>query len=137
VRLGEFDVHNIPAKILPTRRFSAITGKSIDGVIGTVLLYHFPFHAGLPCRAIGAGAARWRAGRGSSRRHHGAVLDGRGSLHAGAGTVNGDDKSHLWFVDTGLAGSGFLPTKATMDNSASSSMRRMPAKGSAAAGECP
>jgi hypothetical protein len=43
VRMGEFEVRGVPVHILPTRRFSAITGGRyrIDGVIGTNLLAQF------------------------------------------------------------------------------------------------
>lgn len=42
VQLGDFTVHNVPVTIMETRRFSSIFGgRRVDGVIGTVLLYHF------------------------------------------------------------------------------------------------
>jgi len=38
----KFVVKNVPVNILSTRRFAgAARGKQVDGIIGTVLLYHF------------------------------------------------------------------------------------------------
>lgn len=40
--LGEFTVHNVPVAIQSTKRFAAAArGKQVDGILGTVLLYHF------------------------------------------------------------------------------------------------
>jgi tetratricopeptide (TPR) repeat protein len=40
--LGDFEIKNVPIDVLDTRRFSPIFGgKQIDGIIGTVLFYHF------------------------------------------------------------------------------------------------
>src|SRR5262249_27664173 len=42
IALGDFTVRNLPIGILNTRRFSPIFGgKQVDGIIGTVLFYHF------------------------------------------------------------------------------------------------
>ncbi len=40
--LGDFTVHNVPVAIQSTKRFAAAArGKQVDGILGTVLLYHF------------------------------------------------------------------------------------------------
>lgn len=40
--LGGLEVRNLPVRILDTRRYAAVAhGKRIDGILGTVLLYHF------------------------------------------------------------------------------------------------
>jgi predicted aspartyl protease len=40
--LGDFTIHNVPVHLLNTRRFSAAFGDNrVDGIIGTVLFYHF------------------------------------------------------------------------------------------------
>ena len=42
ITLGDFVVKNVPVSVLSTRRFAAAArGKQVDGIIGTVLLYHF------------------------------------------------------------------------------------------------
>lgn len=108
VNLGEFALRNVPV-VLPERRPSPF---EIDGIIGTVVLYHFIFTLDYPggrlilrrntpemSRAVAAesasaGAARipfWLAG------DHFAYA---------WGTANGAGP-YLFFVDTGLAGGGF------------------------------
>ncbi|MCX7973735.1 MAG: aspartyl protease family protein [Candidatus Aminicenantes bacterium] len=43
LKLGDFEIENIPVHIMDVRRFSApiFKGKRVDGIIGTVFLYHF------------------------------------------------------------------------------------------------
>lgn len=40
--LDQLEVRNLPVRILPTRRYAPVAhGKRIDGILGTILLYHF------------------------------------------------------------------------------------------------
>lgn len=42
VILGNLAVHDVPVRILSTRRFAAAAGgRRVDGIVGTVFLYHF------------------------------------------------------------------------------------------------
>jgi len=42
VRLGEFTIKNVPVALLPTGRLPfAVEGQRIDGILGTVIFYHF------------------------------------------------------------------------------------------------
>ena len=55
--IGEFEVHNLPAKLLKTSRFAGIVGRPVSGIIGTVFLYHFratlDYPGGRRCRRSG------------------------------------------------------------------------------------
>jgi predicted aspartyl protease len=122
LKLGDFTVKNLPVAILNTRSLSKpiFAGKQVDGIIGTVLLYHFlstldyangqlilaqktpenlsPFDA-----RIRNGKAKpipfWMAG------DHYMVAWGK------------VEKSQpvFFFVDTGLAGGGVTLAKSTLE----------------------
>ena len=114
VQLGDLVIRNVPLDLLSTRKFDAAAGGArIDGVLGTVLLSRFRFTLDYPggqlvlhnrTQAPEAvpGAIRipvWLAG------DHFIVAWGR---------VN-DAEPTLLFVDTGLAGGGFVGPESTLE----------------------
>jgi predicted aspartyl protease len=120
VTLGEFTVKNVPVAILPTRRFSSIFGGTrIDGIIGTVLLYHFIATLDYPGGQL---ILRRRTEQNLKKvekeaKEQGAIvvpfwMAGDHYMHAW-GTVNKSEPM-LFFVDTGLAGGGFTCPESTV-----------------------
>jgi hypothetical protein len=112
VTIGGVTVHDLPVSILSTRRFAgAAGGRRVDGIVGTVFLYHFLAtldYRGGALRLAPRGSALatdsatvvpfWMAG------NHYMVT--RGSI--------GLSPPLLWFVDTGLAGGGFTCPASTL-----------------------
>lgn len=124
VTLGEFIVKNVPVHTMNVRQFSApiFGGTRIDGIIGTVLLYHF-----IPTLDYAKGQLilRLRTAENlkkieqevSSERYFGVVVPfwmAGDHFMVAWGTVNGS-KPLLFFVDTGLAGGGFTCSKSTLE----------------------
>lgn len=118
--LGGLTVKNVPVAILPTRRFSSIFGGTrIDGIIGTVLLYHFIATLDYPGGQL---ILRRRTEQNLKRvekeaKEQGAIvvpfwMAGDHYMHAW-GTVNKSEPM-LFFVDTGLAGGGFTCSESTL-----------------------
>lgn len=119
--LGELEVKNLPVRILDTRRYAAVAlGKRIDGILGTVLLYHFFATIDYQAEELvlrprtksrlrdferAAAAERqivvpfWMAG------DHFILAWGRVNQVAPV----------LLFVDTGLAGLGFTAPRSTLE----------------------
>lgn len=106
--LGDFELRNIPVRVMSTRAFAAAAGgKRIDGIIGTVLLYHF-------CSTIDYRAEqlvlRAKSGCGSfSSESNTASADfwlAGDHFIVSPGVVN-ESVHTLLFVDTGLAGFAF------------------------------
>jgi predicted aspartyl protease len=117
--LGEFVVRNVPVSLLPTRRLGAAAGgKQVDGILGTVLLYHFLPTLDYPGRrltlqrrqrAVSAG----HAVKAPAAEGHTVPFWMSGDHYMVAqGTVNGS-KPMLFFVDTGLAGAAFTCPEST------------------------
>lgn len=117
VRLGEFTVRNVPVGLLDMSRIGAAMHHRVDGVIGTTLLYHF-----LPTLDYPKGELVLRRRTPAMRQQ----LEREAAVgHATArpfwlagdhfmftwGSVNGRAPV-LLFVDTGLAGGGFLCSEA-------------------------
>jgi predicted aspartyl protease len=120
VTLGDFTVENVPVAILPTQRFSSIFGgKRIDGIIGTVLLYHFIATLDYPGGKL---ILRRKTEQNLKKvekeaQEQGAIvvpfwMTGDHYMHAW-GTVNKSEPM-LFFVDTGLAGGGFMCPESTV-----------------------
>jgi hypothetical protein len=113
VRLGGFTVHDVPVAMINARQFERAVGHRVDGVLGTVLLYHFLATIDYPrgelvLRRRGAAALR-RVEADASARTATVVsfwLAGDHFMFA-PGRVNGRPPV-LLFVDTGLAGGGFV-----------------------------
>src|SRR6185503_11293275 len=120
VRLGGLTVRDVPIEILSTRKFSgAAGGRRVDGIIGTVFLYHF-----LPTLDYPAGKLVLRPRDQASRREleRSAADDSAWVMPfwmsgdhymVARGTINGSAPL-LWFVDTGLAGAGFTCPASTL-----------------------
>jgi predicted aspartyl protease len=123
IALGDFTVRNIPVALLNTRRFSGriFGGKPVDGIIGTVLLYHFLSTLDYPNHQL------------ILRRKtddHLAVLEKNekeGKSIAVPFWMAGDHEMVAWgkiensepillLVDTGLAGGGVTLTKSVIDS---------------------
>lgn len=119
--LGELMVHDLPVHLLPTRRMAAAAGgRAVEGILGTVLLYHF-----LATLDYAGGVLHLRP-RSPAGPH------GSGTLSSAAGAVTvpfwlaGDHYIVAWgrvnagrpmllFVDTGLAGNAFTCPRSTVD----------------------
>ena len=121
---GDFTVKNMPVHIMDVRRFSPIfRGKRVDGIIGTVLLYHFLATLNY---AEGQLTLRRRTKENLKRVEKEAVEQGSmvvpfwmaGDHYMVAwGTVN-NSQPMLFFVDTGLAGGGFTCPESTIQKAA-------------------
>ena len=114
IQLGSLVIKNLPVNLLSTKKFSpAALGKPVSGIIGTCLLYHFQATLDYPggqlllrarSTTLPARTAKsidipfWMAG------DHFMVAEG---------TLN-DSKSHLFLVDSGLAGAAFTGPKSIM-----------------------
>lgn len=119
VALGGFVVRDVPVHIMDLQEIGpAVDEPRIDGILGTVLLYHF--------RATidyAAGHLRLdRRGEGQGRPEPAAAADGGVAVPfwladdhfiVAQGRVNGA-ASMLFFVDTGLAGGAFTCPKSTL-----------------------
>lgn len=119
--LGDFIVKNVPVNILSTRRFSAAArGKRVDGIIGTVLLYHFIstldyVNGELILRRRTEGNLRQVAREVKTDSHIVIPFWLAGDhLMVAWGKVN-NSKPVLFYVDTGLAGMGFTGPQSVID----------------------
>ena len=114
VRLGDFTLHDVPIRVINTRQFASVFGgHRVDGVIGTVVLYHFLATLDYPNGQLvlrrRTPAALARLERDAAARHAVSLpfwLAGDHFMFTWA-SVNGRPAVPL-FVDTGLAGGGFV-----------------------------
>lgn len=120
LRLGDFKVKNVPVLLLNTRSFAAAAGgKRVDGVIGTVLFYHFAATLDYPKGELvlrrRTSKTRAELDKLASATETHAVPFWMGSSHfiVAWGQVN-DSERCLMFADTGLAGGGFLCPESTL-----------------------
>ena len=116
---GDLTIKNIPVHILSTQKFSAAAnGLKVDGIIGTVLFYHFLSTIDYP-------NGKLLLLRKTSEPPK--TLEGRkpivvpfwmsgDHLMVGWGVVN-KSKPMLLLIDTGLAGGGFVPTETSLKES--------------------
>jgi predicted aspartyl protease len=104
--LGDFEIKNVPVMLLSTRQFAPIFGgKQIDGIIGTVLFYHFLATLDYPRGEL-------VLHRNTEENRKG--LDNKATVipfwmagdHFIVAWGKIEKLSVLWFVDTGLAGGG-------------------------------
>lgn len=118
--LGEFTIKNVPIHILNTRQYNEIFGgMRIDGVIGTVFLYHFLATINYP----GAELILRRQSREvlknfeqmAAKRKDISVPFWMAGDHfiVAWGTVN-NSSPMLFFVDTGLARKAFTAPESTL-----------------------
>jgi len=114
VRLGEFVMRNVPVRIMDIRKTSpAVAGQRVDGVIGTVVLYHFlatiDYLRGELVLRRRSPAMLVQVEREAAAASAVALPFWLASDHFmfAWGSVNGRPPV-LLFVDTGLAGGGFV-----------------------------
>lgn len=111
LQLGELTIRNLPVRVLPTRRMSAVAGgRQVDGILGTILLYHFLATIDYPNgELVLRRGGKWKPA-GESLQFW-LVGD---HLMLAWGEVN--RSKQLLFVDTGLAGSfAFTGPKSTLE----------------------
>jgi hypothetical protein len=118
--LGDLELRNLPVSIMPIRRYSELFGRTVDGVLGTVVLYHFLAQIDYP----GARLVLWPKTPASLAPFEREVQEGRrlavpfwlaGDHYIVArGRVN-DGPPTMLFVDSGLAGLGFTCPQSTVD----------------------
>jgi hypothetical protein len=122
--LGGFVIRNVPVHVLGTQRFAvAARGKRVDGILGTTMLSHFLATLDYPNGKL----ILRRQTKGQLKQFDGHVKAAKGTVipfwMAGDhflvawGKVN-KSKPLLLFVDTGLAGGGFLCPRATLKEAA-------------------
>jgi tetratricopeptide (TPR) repeat protein len=119
--LGDFTVRDLPVQVLPVRQFSGpvFGGLQVDGIIGTVLLYHFLATLDYPegrlvlrRRTPESEAAFEKEIQGEKCVSVPFWMAGDHYMVAW-GTVN-KSRPLLFFVDTGLAGGGFTCPESTI-----------------------
>lgn len=119
--IGDFVVKHVPVNILDVRRFSqpVFGGTRVDGILGTVFLYHFLSTLDYP-----GGALILRLPTAENIRSFQAEAEARKAVSmsfwmAGDhfmvawGSVNGS-RPLLFLVDTGMAGGGFTAPESTL-----------------------
>jgi predicted aspartyl protease len=127
VKLGPLEIKNVPIRVLNTQPFSAAArGKRVDGVLGTVLLYHFLFTLDYP-----NGTLILRP-RSPAKPPANAIeipfwMSGDHFIVA-KGTAN-QSKPALFFVDTGAAGLGFIGTESFLKEAGIDPAAGQPAQG--------
>jgi len=119
--LNDVVVKNIPVNIMGVRRFSEpiFGGKRVDGIVGTVLLYHFLATLDYPQGEL---VLRFKTRESLKRfmrtagEHKQVVVPfwmAGDHYMVAFGTVN-RTQPMLFFVDTGLAGGGFSCPESTL-----------------------
>lgn len=116
IRLGTMEVRHVPVRLMRARRFSGLMGRQIDGIIGTVFLYHFRSTLDYPAGRLVL--ERLDAAAPAPEAPLESVVQVPFWLAAdhvlvAPGTAN-NSKPYLWFVDTGAMGTAFLPSKQTI-----------------------
>ncbi len=122
ITLGDLTIENFPVTILPVRPFSQIFGGTqIDGIIGTVLFYHFITTMDYP-----NGELIFRRNTKEQLKVLEDEIKDKNPIEmpfwmaedhfmVAWGSVNNNDKT-LFFLDTGLAGGGFTGAKKTLED---------------------
>jgi predicted aspartyl protease len=124
VTLGDFVIRNVPVLILSTRHFNAVAhGKKVEGILGTVMLSHFLVTLDYPKSQL---ILRRKTAENLKKLEE-QVQSAKGITipfwMAGEhymvawGQVN-KSKPMLFFVDTGVAGGGFICPESTMKEAA-------------------
>jgi len=119
--LGDFTVKNLPVHVMDVRRFSQpiLRGRRVDGIIGTVLLYHFLSTLDYP-----EGQLILRRRTGQNLKQVEQEAEEQESITVpfwmaddhymvAWGKVN-KSQPMLFLVDTGLAGGGFMCPESTL-----------------------
>ncbi|MHA1126931.1 MAG: aspartyl protease family protein [Candidatus Heimdallarchaeota archaeon] len=122
ITLGDLTVVDFPVTILPVRPFSQIFGgMQIDGIIGTVLFYHFITTMDYPKGEL----VFRRNTKEQLKILEKEIKDNKpieipfwmaeDHFMVAWGSVNNSEKT-LFFLDTGLAGGGFTGSKKTIED---------------------
>jgi len=117
IELGGLSIRNVPVDLLPTRRFAAAAGGlAIDGILGTVLLSRFRFTLDYPGGQLilhNRSTAPETLASGTAVTRIPIWMAGDHFIVAW-GCVNAAPPM-LFFVDTGLAGGGFVAPPSTLE----------------------
>ncbi len=117
LQLGDFKIENVPVHLLSTRRFAAAAGgKQVDGIIGTVLFYHFLATLDYPNGELVLARLDRPAEpseKGTEETAEVPFYLGGDHLILAAGRAN-QSPPCLMLVDTGLAGGGFTCPESTI-----------------------
>jgi predicted aspartyl protease len=120
--VGDFVIRNLPVAVLPTRPLSGpiFQGKQVDGILGTVLLYHFQSTLDYPQGQL----VLERKTRDTNQRLDEQVKGGKaitvpfwmaGDHYMVAWGQVEKSPPVLLFVDTGLAGGGVTLARSVLD----------------------
>lgn len=119
--VGDFEIENIPVHVMDVRRFSGpiFKGKQVDGIIGTVFLYHFLSTIDYPHGELilrQKTKENWQLLEKQIQQEKPVVVPFWLALDhyiLAWGRVN-QSPEMLFFVDTGLAGGGFTCPESTL-----------------------
>lgn len=119
--IGDFEIENIPVHVMDVRRFSGpiFKGKQVDGIIGTVFLYHFLATIDYPHGELilrQKTKENWQLLEKQIQQEKPVVVPFWLALDhyiLAWGRVN-QSPEMLFFVDTGLAGGGFTCPESTL-----------------------
>ena len=121
VEIGDFKIKNVPVHINNSpQSMAAMMGQPIRGVIGTVFLYHFIFTFDYPEGKLilqRKTEENKRKMKNEIRSKDNIIVPfwmSGDHIMVAWGTVN-KSKPMLFFVDTGLAGGGFIGTERTIE----------------------
>jgi hypothetical protein len=121
LRLGDFLIKNVPVHVIGVRRFSqpVFGGRRVDGIIGTVLLYHFISTLDYPRgelilrRKTSENSERFEKDAREQESNFVPFWMAGDHYMVAWGTAN-KSQPMLFFVDTGLAGGGFTCPESTL-----------------------
>jgi len=111
IQAGELRIHDVPIHALDLSELPAFLGFAVKGILGTRLLMHF-----LPTIDYPGGALILRRETAPARQEQARRIPfwlADTHLILARGRLNGRPPTFFW-VDTGLAGSGFLASEAQL-----------------------
>lgn len=120
VAIGDFLINNVPIHILSTQKFSAAAnGLEVNGIVGTVLLYHFVSTIDYPAGELILQRESSATLKTFEEEKNKIVIPfwmSGDHLMVAWGTINNSNPL-LFLIDTGLAGGGFVPSESTLKES--------------------
>lgn len=120
VAIGDFVINNVPIHILSTQKFSAAAnGLEVNGIVGTVLLYHFVSTIDYPAGELALRRKSSATPKKFEEEKNKIVIPfwlSGDHLMVAWGTINNSNPL-LFLIDTGLAGGGFVPSESTLKES--------------------
>lgn len=121
ITMGDFVVKNVPVSLTSTKRFSAVAmGKPVSGILGTSALAHFLSTFDYPGgelvlrRRTKENLKRVDEASAASKAVVLPMFEAGDHFMVVWGRVN-DSEPMLFFVDTGLAGGGFVCPQSTIE----------------------